>query len=234
MLMQSTFYQFTVKSILAGILIGLGCVIYVASPVKYVGSCLFSLGLLTIMIKGYFLYTGKVGDWTPSSTFRLIYMFILNGLGCAATGYLFTLTRIDLSAIHHVTELKLNDTMLSSFILAMGCGAMMHIAYYNFNKGKNPLYVILPIMFFMLAGFEHCVANCGFFAMGKVDMSVQDWTRLALIVLGNGFGSWVFTKFLPDPEAHAVPALFGEQEEHHSAPVINASAATSKDGSKRI
>lgn len=234
MLMQSTFYQFTVKSILAGILIGLGCVIYVASPVKYVGSCLFSLGLLTIMIKGYFLYTGKVGDWTPSSTFRLIYMFILNGLGCAATGYLFTLTRIDLSAIHHVTELKLNDTMLSSFILAMGCGAMMHIAYYNFNKGKNPLYVILPIMFFMLAGFEHCVANCGFFAMGKVDMSVQDWTRLALIVLGNGVGSWVFTKFLPDPEAHAVPALFGEQEEHHSAPVINASAATSKDGSKRI
>lgn len=234
MLMQSTFYQFTVKSILAGILIGLGCVIYVASPVKYVGSCLFSLGLLTIMIKGYFLYTGKVGDWTPSSTFRLIYMFILNGLGCAATGYLFTLTRIDLSAIHHVTELKLNDTMLSSFILAMGCGAMMHIAYYNFNKGKNPLYVILPIMFFMLAGFEHCVANCGFFAMGKVDMSVQDWTRLALIVLGNGVGSWVFTKFLPDPEAHAVPALFGEQEEHHSAPVINASAATNKDGSKRI
>lgn len=234
MLMQSTFYQFTVKSILAGILIGLGCVIYVASPVKYVGSCLFSLGLLTIMIKGYFLYTGKVGDWTPSSTFRLIYMFILNGLGCAATGYLFTLTRIDLSAIHHVTELKLNDTMLSSFILAMGCGAMMHIAYYNFNKGKNPLYVILPIMFFMLAGFEHCVANCGFFAMGKVDMSVQDWTRLALIVLGNGVGSWVFTKFLPDPEAHAVPTLFGEQEEHHSAPVINASAATSKDGSKRI
>ena len=124
--------------------------------------------------------------------------------------------------------------MLSSFILAMGCGAMMHIAYYNFNKGKNPLYVILPIMFFMLAGFEHCVANCGFFAMGKVDMSVQDWTRLALIVLGNGVGSWVFTKFLHDPEAHAVPALFGEQEEHHSAPVINASAATSKDGSKRI
>lgn len=234
MLMQSTFYQFTVKSILAGILIGLGCVIYVASPVKYVGSCLFSLGLLTIMIKGYFLYTGKVGDWTPSSTFRLIYMFILNGLGCAATGYLFTLTRIDLSAIHHVTELKLNDTMLSSFILAMGCGAMMHIAYYNFNKGKNPLYVILPIMFFMLAGFEHCVANCGFFAMGKVDMSAQDWTRLALIVLGNGVGSWVFTKFLADPEAHAVPALFGEQEEHHSAPVIKASVATSKDGRRRI
>lgn len=60
MLMQSTFYQFTVKSILAGILIGLGCVIYVASPINYVGSFLFSLALLTIMVKGLYLYTGKV------------------------------------------------------------------------------------------------------------------------------------------------------------------------------
>ena len=162
-MMHSTFYQFTIKSLLAGILIGLGCVIYVASPIKYVGTFLFSLGLMTILIKGYYLYTGKVGDFVPSATLRLIYMFVLNGIACGATTYLFTLTRIDLSAIDHVVEAKLNDTMLSSFILAMGCGAMMHIAYYCFSKGKHPLYVIMPIMFFMLAGFEHCVANCGFF-----------------------------------------------------------------------
>lgn len=230
--MNSNFYQFSVKSVLAGILIGLGCVIYVASPIKYVGSCLFSLGLITIIIKGYFLYTGKVGDWTPSSTLRLIYMFILNGLGCAATGYLFSLTRIDLSAIHHIVEVKLNDTLYSSFILAIGCGAMMHIAYYNFTKGKNPIYVILPIMFFMLAGFEHCVANCGFFAMARVDMTVTDWTRLAIIVLGNGVGSWVFTKFIPDPEAHEVPPLFGmaESASHHVEP----SASVDAKGSARI
>ncbi|MGN8853050.1 formate/nitrite transporter family protein [Anaerobiospirillum succiniciproducens] len=214
--MQSTFYQFTVKSLLAGVLIGLGCVIYVASPINYVGSFLFSLGLLTIMVKGLYLYTGKVGDWNVSSTFRLIYMFVLNGMACGATTYLFSLTRIDLSHIHDVVEHKLGDpSMLSSFILAIGCGAMMHIAYSGFNKGKHPLYVIMPVMFFMLAGFEHSVANCGFFAMAQVDMSLTDWTRLALIVLGNGVGSWVFTKFLHDPDAHGVPPCFGSDEELH-------------------
>ena len=149
--MQSTFYQFTVKSLLAGVLIGLGCVIYVASPINYVGSFLFSLGLLTIMVKGLYLYTGKVGDWNVSSTFRLIYMFVLNGMACGATAYLFTLTRIDLHHIHDVVEHKLGDpSMLSSFILAIGCGAMMHIAYSGFNKGKHPLYVIMPVMFFFI------------------------------------------------------------------------------------
>lgn len=238
MLMQSTFYQFTIKSLLAGVLIGLGCVIYVASPVAYVGSFLFSLGLLTIMVKGYYLYTGKVGDWTPISTFRVLYMFVLNGIACGATTYLFSLSRIDLSHIHDVVEHKLGDpSMLSSFILAMGCGAMMHIAYYGFTKGnKNPLYVIMPVMFFMLAGFEHSVADCGFFAMARVSMTMEDWSRLALIVLGNGVGAWVFTKFLHDPEAHPVPALFGEEEHAHShaVPQTALKSALKTNGSERI
>ncbi|HIX57432.1 MAG TPA: formate/nitrite transporter family protein [Candidatus Anaerobiospirillum pullistercoris] len=237
-MMHSTFYQFTIKSLLAGILIGLGCVIYVASPIKYVGTFLFSLGLMTILIKGYYLYTGKVGDFVPSATLRLIYMFVLNGIACGATTYLFTLTRIDLSAIDHVVEAKLNDTMLSSFILAMGCGAMMHIAYYCFSKGKHPLYVIMPIMFFMLAGFEHCVANCGFFAMGKVNMVPEHWLRLALIVIGNGVGSMIFTKFLPpeDPsEVHGVPPLFDSDNKHeHHPAVIAKSPSKDANGNTRI
>ena len=216
---DSLFYIFTVKSLLAGMLIGLGCVAYVASPVKYVGSFLFSLGLLTIMVKSYFLYTGKIGDWTLQSTLRLVYMFVLNGLACAATAWIFTHTRIDLGNAAHVAELKLNDTMLSSFILAAGCGAMMHIAYYGYTRGKHPLYVIMPVMFFMLAGFEHSVANCGFFAMAGVDMTATDWSRLALIALGNAVGALVFTRLLSDPQAHAVPPLFESDlkyDPHHS------------------
>ena len=235
-MMHSTFYQFTLKSLLAGICIGLGCVIYIASPIVYVGTFLFSLGLMTILIKGYYLYTGKVGDFTPSATFRLIYMFVLNGIACGATTYLFSLTRIDLSHIHDVVNVKLNDTMYSSFILAMGCGAMMHIAYYCFSKGKNPLYVIMPIMFFMLAGFEHCVANCGFFAMAQVHMTTEHWLRLALIVVGNGVGSLIFTKLLPpaDPhDVHGVPPLFDRAAT--TAPVVvKKSPAKDAQGNTRI
>lgn len=199
--MENPIYQFSVKSLIAGFLIGLGCVIYVASPIKYVGSFLFSLGLLTIIINQYNLYTGKVGAWTPKSTLSLLYMFALNGIACAFTAYCFAeYTRVDLSAIDHVVHAKINDTFLSSFILAIGCGAMMQIAYFNFLKERHPLYVIMPIMFFMLAGFEHSVANCGFFAMYKLDMTTEHWLRLGLIMLGNGVGAWIFTKFLPKTE----------------------------------
>lgn len=205
MLKENPFYQFTVKSLLAGVLIGLGCVIYVASPIKYVGSFLFSLGLLTIIINQYYLYTGKVGAWVPSTTLSLLYMFALNGIACGATAYLFTLTRIDLSHITDVVTPKITDNMFSSFILAIGCGAMMQIAYLNFTKDRHPLYVIMPIMFFMLAGFEHSVANCGFFAMARLEVDGELALRLALIMLGNGVGAWIFTKFLPH-ESHTAHA----------------------------
>lgn len=226
---DSLFYEFTVKSLLPGIVLGLACVIYVASPIKYIGSFLFSLGLLTIMVKEYYLYTGKVGDWTPQSTFRLLYMFVLNGTACAATAWLFTNTRIDLSAAQDLAAYKLNDNMLSSFILAVGCGAMMHIAYYGFHKGKNPLYVIMPVMFFILAGFEHSIADCGVFAMAEVDMTLTDWTRLGVIVLGNAVGTLVFTKFIPNPQAHPVPFLFKSdlyRDSHHIARAMVASQQT--------
>lgn len=195
---MNPFYQFTVKSFLAGVLIGLACVIYIACPIPYAGSFLFSLGLLTIIIKQYYLYTGKVGDWVPSTTLKLIYMFIVNGIACGITTYLFTLTRIDLHHINDVVQVKLSGTLLSSFILGIGCGAMMHIAYYNFKKERHPLYVIMPVMLFILAGFDHSVANCGFLAMAHHSMSGEDWIRLILVVLGNAVGAWIFTKILPD------------------------------------
>lgn len=200
-LLENPIYQFTIKSLLAGFLIGLGCVAYVASPIKYVGSFLFSLGLMTIIINQYYLYTGKVGAWVPKSTLSLLYMFVLNGIACALTSYAFIeYTTVDLSAIDGIVAHKLENTMFGSFILAIGCGAMMQIAYFNFLKERHPLYVIMPVMFFMLTSFEHSVANCGFFAMAKLDMTGEVWLRLAIIIVGNGVGAMILTKFLPKTE----------------------------------
>lgn len=231
-LMENPIYQFTIKSLLAGFLIGLGCVIYVASPINYVGSFLFSLGLLTIIINQYNLYTGKVGAWTPKSTLSLLYMFALNGIACAFTSYCFIeYTRLDLSHINAIVEAKLSGTLLSSFILAIGCGTMMQIAYFNFLKERHPLYVIMPIMFFMLGGFEHSVANCGFFAMYKLEMNADNWMRLGVIILGNGVGAWIFTKFLPKTEHYTnrVPTFLVTMltnAVHHPTPSQNTSTKT--------
>ena len=191
--------SFIVKSILAGMLIGCGCLAYVVIENKYIGSFLFSLGLLTIIIKEYNLYTGKVGNWIPKDTLKLLVMFLLNAFGTALVAYLFTFTRANIDAIHPLVEAKINDNLLSVFILACGCGAMMHIACFNFAAKNHPLYVIMPIMFFILCGFEHCVANAGFFAMAKTPVTLDLIAKTAVTVIGNAIGSLIFARLIPAP-----------------------------------
>lgn len=190
---------FVFKSLLSGFLIGFGCLVYVVCENRYVGAFLFSLGLMTILIKGYYLYTGRVGDWVPRDTLKLLLMFCCNAIGTALCAYMFTFTRLDLSAVQVIADTKLHDSLLSVFILSVGCGAMMHMAVFNFKAQKHPIYVIMPIMFFIMCGFEHCVANSGYFAMAKVGFSFDLFIRLALMVLGNGVGSLVFTKLIKVP-----------------------------------
>ena len=191
--------SFIVKSILAGMLIGCGCLAYVVIENKHIGSFLFSLGLLTIIIKEYNLYTGKVGNWIPKDTLKLLVMFLLNAFGTALVAYLFTFTRANIDAIYPLVEAKVNDNLLSIFILACGCGAMMHIACFNFAVKNHPLYVIMPIMFFILCGFEHCVANAGFFAMAKTPLTLDLIIKIAVMVVGNAIGSLIFARLIPAP-----------------------------------
>lgn len=190
---------FIVKSILAGMLIGCGCLAYTVIENKYIGSFLFSLGLLTIIIKEYNLYTGKVGNWIPKDTLKLLVMFLLNAFGTALVAYLFTFTRANIDAVYPLVEAKVNDNLLSIFILACGCGAMMHIACFNFAVKNHPLYVIMPIMFFILCGFEHCVANAGFFALAKTPLTLDLITKTAITVIGNAIGSLIFARLIPSP-----------------------------------
>lgn len=191
--------NFIFRSLLSGFLIGFGCLVFVVCENHYVGAFLFALGLLTILTKGYYLYTGRVGDWVPRDTLKLLLMFCCNAVGTALCAYMFTFTRLDLSAVETIAATKLNDGLLSIFILAVGCGVMMHLAVFNFKKERHPIYVIMPIMFFIICGFEHCVANSGYFAMAKVPLNSDLWIRLALMVLGNGVGSLIFTKIIAVP-----------------------------------
>ena len=49
------------KSILAGILIGLGDIILLSITPKVLGAVLFSFGLVTIINMQLYLFTGKIG-----------------------------------------------------------------------------------------------------------------------------------------------------------------------------
>ena len=49
-----------IQSIRAGVLIALGCVLYLLAPNPIVGAILFSFGLLSIRLTQSYLYTGQV------------------------------------------------------------------------------------------------------------------------------------------------------------------------------
>lgn len=49
------------SSVCAGVLISIGGCVFLACENRYVGAVLFSVALLCICLKGYALYTGRVG-----------------------------------------------------------------------------------------------------------------------------------------------------------------------------
>jgi formate/nitrite transporter FocA (FNT family) len=180
--------KFFVRSLLSGLLIGFGCIAYVITESHIVGSFLFSLGLLTVIIQGGYLYTGKVGYGNTSELDyykNLLAMLILNlcgiGLLCHAFSF-FSGLPIDVSGI---VAAKYSESISEAFLRALGCGAMMYIAVDGHKNNNHPLTVIMPVMCFILCGFDHCIANYGYMAMNG---DLFCW-QLPVWVVGNGLGS---------------------------------------------
>ena len=185
--------QFILNSLLAGVLIGFGCIAFVAVESHILGSFLFSLGLLTVIIQGANLYTGKVGymkfKWVHIM-FQLLPMLLLNLLGIAITCYLFAnFSGVALSTSTLLVG-KYSELWYQALIRSIGCGAMMYIAVDGYKKRMQPLTVILPVMCFILCGFDHCIANYGYMAMNG---DLFCW-QLPIWVLGNGIGSLIINK----------------------------------------
>lgn len=50
-----------IKAIFAGIMIGIACLTSIGAGGSFPGAILFSIGLMIIVLRGYNLYTGKIG-----------------------------------------------------------------------------------------------------------------------------------------------------------------------------
>lgn len=188
------------KSIYAGIMIGIAGTVYLALENKMLGSFLFSLGLLTICICGYNLYTGKIGYVLSnklSYLWELLLTLIGNFLGTFLVGNLISLTRFKVykESAKILVQTKLNDNLLSIFILAFFCGILMYLAVNNYKKGSDVIAkymnIFLGVMTFILCGFEHSVANMFYFSAANV-WSFQVVLYILVMVLGNSCGSIIF------------------------------------------
>lgn len=165
------------KAIPAGVSISFGGVAYLACENKIVGALFFALGLFLILMFNFNLFTGKVCylfEKRPNYILNLCCIWLGNFVGALATGLFVRLTRL-----FNLTEkclslvnTKLNDSLLSIFILAIFCNILIFVAVHGFNNFKTELLRVLALFFgvsvFVLCGFEHCVANMFYFTFAGV------------------------------------------------------------------
>ncbi|MBQ6285023.1 MAG: formate/nitrite transporter family protein [Bacilli bacterium] len=197
------FLNYLIKGIYAGIMIGIAGCVYLSVENHVMGSFLFALGLLTICMYGMNLYTGKIGYVLINKAtylFELLFTLLGNFIGTFVVGKLILLTRFKSigQAAKKIGMLKLNDNLLSIFILAFFCGILMYIAVNNHKKisGEIGKYIgiFLCVMVFILCGFEHSIANMFYFSAGSL-WSFKTLLYVLVMVAGNSVGSILFAFF---------------------------------------
>ena len=195
------YVDFLIKGFYAGILISIGGIAYLGIENKIVGSFIFSFGLLIICMYSFNLYTGKVGYILVNKInyiIELLISLIGNFLGTFTFGNLMRLTRFGnyIETATNIVNTKLNDNIISIFILAVMCGMIMYIAVNNYKKENDVIgkymTIFMGVMAFILCGFEHCVANMFYFSIAGV-YSFKMFYYLIVMILGNSLGSLIIS-----------------------------------------
>ena len=178
-------FKLITKSILAGVLIALAGIVYLNCSDKVVGSFLFSFGLCLVIILEANLYTGKVG-YVKSiyDLSELIFMLQLNIVSAFLVGLISGMGPMHDSAAAIVTA-KLETEWWITLLKSIGCGICIYGAVEGYKKTKSFIPVILGVMCFILAGFNHVVADAFYIGAARFG-SLQ---YLLLVAVGNAIGS---------------------------------------------
>ena len=194
-----------VSAILAGMLISMGGTVFLSQSNPVVGSFLFAIGLYTIVVFQLHLFTGKIG-YTPFQ--KPIYIIELaitwfgNLLGTGLTALMVRNSRIGgplVEKVMGVADVKLADNFLSIFLLAVFCGMLMFIAVdcYRNVQGSTLRFigVFIPVMVFILSGFEHVVANMYYFSLAGA-WRAHCVMSIIVMTLGNAVGGMLIPLYL--------------------------------------
>jgi formate/nitrite transporter FocA (FNT family) len=179
--------QSILKALLAGILIGFGAYAYVSlfHESRFLGACLFSLGLISVFHLQADLYTGKIGQFPRLKAKSLGLMLLFNFIGISLLAITVLGNNQLVEKCMEIASKKISISIPTALIMAILCGMIIQLAVDI--KKEGPIATILSIMLFILCGFEHCVANIFYF----VGSSVFRWQYVLYIVIyiiGNSCG----------------------------------------------
>lgn len=188
-----------ISAVLAGMAIGFGGVVFLSLDDRIIGAALFTIGLFTVCTFGLNLFTGKVCyalENGKSFNLALPLIWLGNLAGTGVTALIVRLSRIETIAARasELCEVKLDDGILSLFLLGVLCNIFIYIAVEGYkNNPHQPgkyLSLFFGVMVFILAGTEHCVADMFYFHLAG--WSVDALARVLVITLGNAAGGIIF------------------------------------------
>ena len=181
------------KSLCAGMLISIGGSAYLNCDNKYAGAVLFSVGLLAICYKEYFLFTGKVGyaayDHSRSYITALLVGLVGNLIATVLMGRLVSFAiGAQAEAAQSLCALKLTQTTLQTFVRAVFCGMLMYLAVSIYKEKNTALGVLFCVPAFILSGFEHSIADMFYFAAAGV-FTLRSLVFMLAVIAGNAAGA---------------------------------------------
>ena len=192
-----------VQAIAAGLMISIGGTVYMICPNKLLGAFMFALGLFMVCVWKFNLFTGKIGYVVEDKTTwaSLAQIWIGNLCGALLAGYGIRATRMLDKMTEAVTasvEAKLGDAWSSTFVLAIFCGMLMFLAVDTFKTVESgfmkTIAVILPIAVFIVAGFNHCIADMYYISAANM-WSLKAVGYVLLVTAGNAVGSVIIALF---------------------------------------
>lgn len=222
-------YRMIILGILAGVLIGMGAVVSttgsfaVANPglQKVVAGLLFPFGLIMVVFTGAELFTGNclisipvmdrkvsVGgmlrNWGPVYVGNFIGSLLL-AAACAYFGQIGLADGALAAAAMKTAIAKCSLSFGKALVFGIGCNFLVCLAVSCAIMAKSApgkaLGAYLPVAFFVMAGFEHSVANMYYIPVGLFAKTVPAYAAAAadagLNLAALTWGNFLLHNLLP-------------------------------------
>lgn len=185
---------------------------------KLFGASVFPVGIMLVIMAGAELFTGNnlmtLSVLENRITFKQmfknwIFVYIGNFIGSILLAVLLSSSGLYASQAMAdkaiaIANAKINLTFAQALIRAFLCNILVVLACWMQAGSKDMIGKIFslwfPIMLFVLAGFEHSIANMFFVPLGKFIGADISWGQIWLcnlipVTLGNIVGGSLFVPF---------------------------------------
>ena len=179
------------RGILAGVWIGIACVLYgiivSLTGLKILGALVFPLGIYMILIKKYKLFTGELMNIGYNNTGDLAIIYTQNFIGIEIV---YLLTRwINPNIFNTFVMSRNSHNSLYIIISGILCILLVLLGIQLYKGYYSVVGLWCCISLFVYLGFDHCVAN-----MYYLSYNFSLYRLLILSTLGNIIGSLLYKK----------------------------------------